>query len=335
MTKCSLCGSEGVNKTSCPLNPKSINPKPHLHNVEPTIDELVEQVSNLKLKELPKEAKGPGKVVFHVGDKGVLLAKEFTKKDGSDAVDPVGWWASEKFDGYRAIWDGNKFVSRAGKVFNAPQFFKDRFPKGVALDGELWLGRCKFQDCGIFRKKVPIDSEWVGVKYLAFDVPNLDRPFEARMAFLHDIIKDLCRNDDNCPIIFTEQIKIESRAQLQGIFKEVVKGGGEGMMLRQPGSLYERKRSSTLLKMKPTFDTECRIIGYKPGTGKYKGMLGSFECSLLSDDSKVFFVSGMDDDIRKIYKRSHPIGTVITITYNDTSNEGIPRHPRYLRIRED
>jgi hypothetical protein len=48
-----------------------------------------------------------------------------------------------------------------------------------------------------------------------------------------------------------------------------------------------------------------------------------------------FYVSGMDDCIRKTYKTSHPIGTIITITFNEKTDDGIPRFPRYLRKRDD
>jgi hypothetical protein len=41
----------------------------------------------------------------------------------------------------------------------------------------------------------------------------------------------------------------------------------------------------------------------------------------------------MDDKIRNSYKNTHPIGTIITITYNGLTGLGKPRHPRYLRIR--
>ena len=43
----------------------------------------------------------------------------------------------------------------------------------------------------------------------------------------------------------------------------------------------------------------------------------------------------MDDEIRSNYKETHPVGTVVTFQYNDTTKNGTPRHPRYLRIRED
>jgi hypothetical protein len=43
----------------------------------------------------------------------------------------------------------------------------------------------------------------------------------------------------------------------------------------------------------------------------------------------------MTDKIRKDYLTTHPINTIITITYNELSNDNYPRHPRYLRIRDD
>lgn len=38
--------------------------------------------------------------------------------------DPTGWWISEKLDGVRALWDGEKFISRLGNVYHAPDYFK-------------------------------------------------------------------------------------------------------------------------------------------------------------------------------------------------------------------
>ena len=55
----------------------------------------------------------------------------------------------------------------------------------------------------------------------------------------------------------------------------------------------------------------------------------------MKGSKKPFYVSGMDDKIRKDYIISHPINTVITIQYNDVTNHNVPRHPRYLRKRDD
>lgn len=69
----------------------------------------------------------------------ILLAHNFTDED------PVGWWISEKYDGVRAWWTGTKFLSREGNEYHAPEFFKKHLPN-VVLDGELWVGRNKFQE---------------------------------------------------------------------------------------------------------------------------------------------------------------------------------------------
>src|SRR6266700_287617 len=59
-------------------------------------------------------------------------------------TDPTGWWLSEKLDGVRAFWDGKQFLSRLGNLFHAPAWFVAGLPH-EPLDGELWLGRKKFQ----------------------------------------------------------------------------------------------------------------------------------------------------------------------------------------------
>jgi len=278
---------------------------------------------------------------------GVLLAKEFDKVKTKKSVDQ--YWASEKFDGYRAIWDGERFVSRNNKEFTGvPEWFKQCMPKGELLDGELWTKRDDFENCGILRKKKAVEGEWadLDVKYKIFDAPLIDAPFEGRMKHITNIvklqkqvIKAFKTPVPHNPLSITKQIKIKDQEHLNLMFKEITSQKGEGLMLREAGSLYEQKRSSTLLKMKPVHDCECRIIGYKAGTGKYQGMLGSFRCCLIDadgEDSDIEFnLSGMDDSIRRSYRKSHSLGTVITIQYNDTTKRGIPRFPRYLRIRSD
>ena len=299
---------------------------------------------NINIKSTLKCSSGTeGEIVYDVKSNGVLLAKNY-----SDDIDTDGWWASEKWDGYRAVWNGKSFVSRQGKNFDVPEFYKAIMPPNIALDGELWLGRGKFEKCGLLRQKIPNkheeklkwETKWLesNIKYEVFDILNIDEPFEARMKLLNDLVKE--RNSCikelgiKCspPLEFTKQIKV-TRAEALQMAKDVITGGGEGIMLRKPGSFYEAKRSQTLYKIKEVDDMECKITGYKDGTGKYTNMLGSFECSLVDKPDIKFNVSGMDDKIRNSYKNTHPIGTIITITYNGLTGLGKPRHPRYLRIR--
>lgn len=265
---------------------------------------------------------------------GVMLAHTLTDpKSGNIRKSPKGypqapdgWLVSEKFDGYRAIWDTENFLSRTGKIFHAPEWFKRQMPTDVVLDGELFIGRGRFEECGILRKKVPVDSEWEKVRYLVFDSPAMSGTFEQRLLELSQVVESL-----NCSQIeLVEHQKVHSLIEMTELFNSLTNDGAEGIMLRAPGSPYECKRSHLLLKVKQLFDTECVIKGYKPGTGKYTGMLGSFHCEWNGIE---FDLSGMSDEIRTNYETSHPIGTVVTFTYMGVSKTGVPRHPNYLRKR--
>ena len=207
------------------------------------------------------------------------------------------------------------------------------------------MGRECFQQCGIFRRKVPDDAEWrrLDVKYQIFDSPTHPGTFEERQEFIQTLITERCKcdreklgipRDVKCPLIFTNQIRVNNEEDVLRHFSKIVKKGAEGVMLRAPGSPYDAKRSAHLLKVKQLFDAECRIIGYKKGTGKYTGMLGSFNCELVKDPKIKFDISGMSDEIRSTYQKSHPIGTIVTFTYIGLSDTGHPRSPNYLRIRK-
>jgi DNA ligase 1 len=250
---------------------------------------------------------------------------------------PDGWYASEKYDGYRAIWTGQDFVSRNGNIFVTPQWFKDWFSNDEALDGELFIGRESFEKHGILRRTIPNDDEWkkANIKFQIFDSPTLKGDFETRQLKIQKIIDDSCKKKGvgECPLKYTVQTKIRDEKHLYSIFDKLTKKGAEGVMIRSPHSPYETKRSSHLLKVKQLFDDECKIIGFQEGSGKYKGMLGAFKCQLMTNKDIKFNISGMDDTVRKNYLKTHPIGTIVTFTYMGLSVKGVPRHPNYLRIR--
>ncbi|KAJ1029514.1 hypothetical protein NDA13_002761 [Ustilago tritici] len=79
----------------------------------------------------------------------LLLAKPWLfdadpSKPKSRAMDPTGWWISEKLDGVRAFWDGQRLYSRQKIEWNAPTWWKNQLPKDITLDGELWMSRGTF-----------------------------------------------------------------------------------------------------------------------------------------------------------------------------------------------
>jgi DNA ligase-1 len=107
--------------------------------------------------------------------------------------------------------------------------------------------------------------------------------------------------------------------------------GGEGLMMRKPGSAYVAGRSDTLLKVKSFHDAEARVLSHSPGTGKHKGRLGALVVEL--PDGTTFNVgTGFTDAERN---DPPPVGTVVTFRYQELSDTGVPRFPSYVGARID
>jgi DNA ligase-1 len=179
------------------------------------------------------------------------------------SIDPTGWWMSEKYDGLRGYWDGQKLWSRKGNLIHAPDYFLAELPRDIALDGELWIGHGKFEETmSIVRSETP-DDRWDRVRYLVFDAPQAKGTFEERMQFLRENV-----SEGNRFVKVVAQERCHGVAQLLAERDRVVREGGEGLMLRQPESAYEARRSPTLLKVKPFDDAEATVIAHEPGKGK-------------------------------------------------------------------
>jgi DNA ligase-1 len=240
-----------------------------------------------------------------------------------EGQDVTGWMVSEKLDGVRAIWTGTEFISRAGKPINAPNWFKSKMPM-CELDGELWLGRGQFQKCvGIVRKKQPVDSEWIRIKYMVFDMPSINKPFEER----YDMLQ--CLLMTNTVSSAVEQEDIQDDNHRQEIYNKIVRNGGEGTIYRHPQSMYEERRSPYMLKEKPIATDEAVVVGYQEGEGKHTGRMGALLCRWQDKDIKVG--TGFTDD-----EREDPpsIGATITFSYQELTNDGMPRFPVYITVRD-
>jgi DNA ligase-1 len=97
---------------------------------------------------------------------------------------------------------------------------------------------------------------WKNSSFFVFDVPNEKTPFEERIK----VLKSLPKNDFLKAVEF---VKCENKEHLQQFFKSVMEKGGEGIMLREPGSLYVPKRSTTLCKYKVShFCKDCNNLKF-------------------------------------------------------------------------
>ena len=235
--------------------------------------------------------------------------------------DPTGWWMSEKLDGVRAYWDGKQFLSRNNNIFYTPAWFAAGLPPH-ALDGELWIARKKFDfTSGLVRQQSQSD-DWKQVRYVIFDAPDAPGPFEERLRFLSDGM----RTWQAAYALVHEHVVCTGVDHLVAELDRVTRLGGEGLMLRKPGSAYERTRSTTLLKVKTFLDAEAVVIGYEAGAGRHKGRVGALVARF--GNGKEFKVgTGLKDK-----ERDHPpaLGSVITVKYQELTKDGIPRFPVYV-----
>jgi DNA ligase-1 len=242
-------------------------------------------------------------------------------------VDVTQYWVSEKFDGVRAQWDGRTLRFRGGGVVPAPVWFTKNFP-AVSLDGELWIARDHFDALsGTVRKRDPVDAEWRQVHYLVFELPGAAGDFSARVQQIQAMVARA-----GVPWLqAVEQTHVADRAALMQRLDAVVRAGGEGLMLHRADAPYLTGRSDVLLKLKPWQDTEAVVVGYMPGKGKYQGMTGALDMA-MPDGQRFRIGTGLTDAQRR---QPPPIGTRITYRYQNLTKKGVPRHPRYLRVRED
>jgi DNA ligase-1 len=243
-----------------------------------------------------------------------------------NATDLSGWWMSEKLDGVRAYWDGRQFLSRLGNLYHAPDWFIDGMPD-VPLDGELWIGRKRFQRTVSVVRRQDKSDLWSEVRFLAFDAPTAGGPFEERIGFVRDT---LARRSLRYAMAHEHRL-CNDLASLQKELARIEGLGGEGLMLRQPGSAYETGRSSTLLKVKSFHDAEAVVIGHQAGAGRHRGRLGALMVRLPSG---IEFSVGTGFSDRE---REDPpgVGATVTFRYQELSEGGVPRFPSYVGIRHD
>lgn len=235
------------------------------------------------------------------------------------------YWVSEKLDGVRGYWTGEKLLTRKGNNLNPPAWFIEHWPK-KAMGGELWSDRGQFEDIsGCVRRKKSNGSCWKKLKLMIFDLPHQTGDFDHRISLMKQLIQD-----NNSPYLaMIEQKKVASNANLLAWLTEVVEDKGEGLMLHLATANYKMGRSKNLLKLKKYQDAEAVVIAHLPGKGKYNGLLGAIK--VKTPEGITFKIgSGFTD-----HQREHPpeVGSVITYKYIGKTQRGVPRFASFLRIR--
>lgn len=249
-------------------------------------------------------------------------------KEAGKQINFKEYLMSEKLDGIRAFWDGKRFLSRTNKEFAAPRWFSEGF-SNEPLDGELWIARGEFeQTASTVMKKDPHEG-WKKIKYMVYDLPGWTIPFFYRLAHLQGIVEKA--KIFNKYIEYLPHQYCETEEKMEELYHNIIKVGGEGLMLKQMHCPpIVTKSSKLLLKYKKFYDMEGRVIGYTQGKGKYINVMGNLIVKI--DGGTVSIGTGFSDLERE---NPPPIGALVTFTYQGLTNHGNPRFPSFMRERKD
>ena len=241
-----------------------------------------------------------------------------------------GWVCSEKLDGVRAMWDGRgNLISRNGICFKAPAEFTAGLPRGVVLDGELWMDRGMFSDTvSIIRTR----STWSSlIKFKVLDVysPTIRLyGYADRIDWLHQasVLRDTGGH------ISVHETSPFPSCYIATLMTSIVSQGGEGLVVRDPLALYSPGRKSALLspmlKVKPFLDDEATVVGMAVSQGRHGSL------TVRDRQGREFRIASGLRDVK--FENPPKIGETITFGYTSRhEGSGLPRFPRYIRSRID
>ena len=253
-------------------------------------------------------------------------------------------YTQPKLDGIRCLarrrGDVVTLYSRKGKVLELVPHINEALlsllEDGQCADGELYTYGWDFQKIISAIKKT--NENTPGIQYWIYDLPNMnnrDEPFHER--FSYDKVQSIVKasGTDGC-LVPVETPIVTSEENLMMFEDRYIKRGFEGSMARNKESKYLfGYRSKDLLKVKRFLDDEYKIIGFTHGTSIELECL-IFVCETPEGETFSVRPIGTHEERKVMYKDGDSyIGKLLTVKYQELSNDKVPRFPVGLHVRED
>jgi ATP-dependent DNA ligase len=190
-----------------------------------------------------------------------------------------------------------------------------------------------------------------------FKFLTADQTFGKEVAVLSEALE----NTDASICYLHPQTKLidipgEADDQVEAYLQRVLDQGGEGVVIRNPQSIWTPKRHRAILKYKPFQDAEARVVGFTSGRETAKGsrLLGKIGALIVDYQGKRLELSGLTDAEREFLNpdmartatdkpgqdmpaffqgKSFKCGQTVTFKYRELTDDGIPKEARYWRRR--
>lgn len=274
-----------------------------------------------------------------------MLALDFNKRGHNIDYPAIG---QRKFDGVRSMASLNSdgsvsLKSRKGKEFPHMNHLRQQIaslkgiPDGAFLDGELYSDTLTFQEVvGLVRReslKAGDEDKLKQISYRLYDMldpNNRDAGFQDR----YDTLKTILGSTPPQNLILTKNFEISDKADVKPLHDQFVKEGYEGIMIRNKDGEYGiNKRSKNLQKFKEFYDQEFQIVGYEEGTGNDAGTV-IWVCMTQQGDLFKARPKGTREERTEYFQKGDDfIGATLTVRYFEMTDDGIPRFPVGIAIR--
>ena len=247
-------------------------------------------------------------------------------------------FSQPKLDGIRCVVKSDGMWSRNGKpIISAPHIFEAIKPlfevnPDLIFDGELYANKdvadfYTIVSCVRKTKPTLTDLETSKkIQYWIYDMPSVSGGFSKRENELIEMeLPECCVKVQSVCCINENAVKHH--------YEYYMEQGYEGQMIRTD-SEYENKRSKSLLKHKLFVDDEFEILGVEEGKGNLSGKVGRLNFKI---NGKPFdaAVNGDWEYIERLWKsKDGLIGKMATVKYFELTEDGIPRFPKIIAIRD-
>lgn len=279
-----------------------------------------------------------------------MLAQNFDKHNAKIEY-PA--YVQPKLDGIRCMAridpenaSNTQIFSRKGKLFTVVDKIAETVMSiglgEIVLDGELFSETLSFQRItGLVRKKVLTKEEDISdmeneVSLHVFDAyfpANPEMTFRDRRTALAELLSGV--GDDGCVKLVSTQ-KVLEFEEIDRLHDEYVQNRYEGIMVRNGDSPYEPdKRSYHLQKFKKFTDSEYKIVDAEEGSGNDEGTV-VWVCE--KDSGGIRFnvrPTGTREERKDSFANKEKyFGKLLTVKYQELTEDGIPRFPVGLSIRD-
>lgn len=210
-------------------------------------------------------------------------------------------------------------------------------PEAVIFDGEVIDTSGDFSDLmGNVRRLKDVDNS--NFQFNIFDIVIPNMPFIDRYKLLNRAFAAVFPDGmgERIALLKHGVTNFDSTEQMQQLGNQAVKDGYEGMVFKTLNGKYEQRRSPLWAKVKEYDTMDLPVINLIEGSGKLAGRVGKFECT-MPNGALVYPGPGRasHDELRDMWEDYGNMPKMIEVGYNGLSKKGIPRHPRFIRVRDD